>query len=429
MGNRNTGQHVGPGSFDLVSKKWVRYTGSDAIPDGGVVCYDRDNITDTNAAGTTLDATYASRARFQLVEKPTSTNRDWVAGYAVRAYSAVTGGQDIEIVEFGGKCGEVYTDANCTINSTLLGVQAGSFALGTAGGEPIAIALQTVDRSSTNGKVLVQTSIPNRLTSATSIITPSSSVNSFSPNVWAGAPWEDVVLGRVRGTAIFEDFKGNYALAANQAVTSLGDHLSGYTDGTAGSTLTQLATDANGVLRLSTTTDNEDIGIMLCGASNVAGGFKFSTTGKLYAEFRIKVANITNTTAGVFIGFAEEALASNAGIISTSDTLNDKDLVGFFRVAADGDTFDVVHNTASGGGVTTLEADAVTVAADTWVNLAVVSDGTTATFYANNVEVASVLLAATNFPDGEEMAFYYVAMSSGGSDWTCDIDWAKLLYV
>jgi hypothetical protein len=423
------GTFIGPNSRDEVTLKRVFCTSTEALKRGYPVCYDRDNITALNNSGSEIAASSASWARHRYVEKPAAGNLHRFAGIVHQDHDANSAGQFITIEVATGFVTEIWTGANCTIDSTVLGPQAASWEFGTTTEVPVALALQTVDRSSTSGLVQAQVNPSNAITQATGIATPSSTSNTFSPAVWGAAPWEDVVLGRVRGTAIFEDFKGNYALAANQAVTALGDHLAGFTDGTAGSTITQLTTDPNGVLRLSTTTDNEDIGICIGNASNVAAQFKFSSDTKLYMEARIRVANITDSKAGLFIGFGEEALASNAGIISTGDALADKDLVGFFKVSADGDALDVVHNTASGGGVTTAGADACTLAAATWTNVAIYSDGTTAYFYQDGVLVDSVLLAATNFPDGEEVAFYFVTMNTGGDDWTADIDWAKLLYI
>lgn len=421
--------HVSADSPDKVTLKRVFYTGADALKAGYAVCYDRDNATATNYAGTTLAATLPSGARHFYVEKPAVGNQHWYAGKVTQDYPANANGQFIEIETPEGNVTQLFTDASCTIASTLLGVQAGSYAFGTATADAIAIALQTVDRSSTNGLVQAQVFKPAKVSSASGIQTPSSSVNSFSPAIWGAAPWEDVVLGRRRGTAYFEDFKGHNSLANNQTVTRLSGQLAGFTSATAGSTLANIATDPNGVLRLACTTDNEDVGIMALGGGNDGGGVVFSTTSQLFAEWRIKTANITDSKYSLFAGFAEEALCVAAAILEDDDTRSDKDYVAFCRLFDDGDKLSVIHNTASGGGETVAGNDVVTVVADTWINLGLRCDGTNVYFYANGVLVDTVALSATNFPDGEEMAFYYTMANGHADDATSDIDWLKILYV
>jgi hypothetical protein len=114
------------------------------------------------------------------------------------------------------------------------------------------------------------------------------------------------------------------------------------------------------------------------------------------------------------------------GVIAAAGTLTDKDLVGFWRLEGDGDKLDLVHNTAGGGGISTLAADAVTLVADTWIKLGVYCDGTTVYFYANGVLVNSVALTATNFPDGEEMALYFAITMAASEAMTASIDWIKV---
>ncbi|MCK9601273.1 MAG: hypothetical protein M0R06_19695 [Sphaerochaeta sp.] len=134
---------------DVSALKRVYYTGSDTLREGYCLCYDLDT--------TTVDAaTLASDARGFYVEKPASGNVGAFAGVVAASADGVTGPAYIEIVDISDRqmCANVWTEENCTINTTYLSVKAGSYAAGSSiEGPIIGLALQTVDRSSTNGLV------------------------------------------------------------------------------------------------------------------------------------------------------------------------------------------------------------------------------------------------------------------------------------
>ena len=248
-----------------------------------------------------------------------------------------------------------------------------------------------------------------------------------SPLIWDTCPVLGYAANPTDGMVYFNDFQGNYALANNQTATLLDAGVMGFTGATAGSTIDQETDEPNGSLTLNSTTDNESCGISVLGGKNAAAMFVFTAGKKSWFEARVKFVNITDAKIGGFIGFAEEALLSEGGLIADDGTLTDKDLFGFFRVEADGDKLDTVHNTASGGGVTTLQSDAVTLEADTYKKIGFYCDGTTITLYADGVALGTtVALAATNFPDGEEMAFYMVLNEGSGDDASMTIDWVRI---
>lgn len=248
-----------------------------------------------------------------------------------------------------------------------------------------------------------------------------------SPLIWADAPILPYTLDPTDGMSYFCDFNGNMALAANQAATLLDQGIMGFTAATAGSTISQIATDPNGVLHLETTTDNETISISALGGKNAAAQYVITAGKKSWFEARIKVLNITDAKFGLFCGFAEEGLLTEGGLIADAGTLTDKDLFGFFKVEADGDKLDTVCNTEGGGGITTIAGDAVTLEADTFIKIGYRCDGTTVTFYANGAALGTtVLVADTNVPDGQEMAFYFVLNAGHADTCSCDIDWVRI---
>ena len=135
--------------------KHVYYTGSDTLKPGYALCYDRDTITAENAAGTALVATASSYGRHSWVEKPASGNLHNFAGIVGPGQQMMAGPCWVEIIQpLPGLVIDVFSDISCTANTTWLTIQPASYYIGGAGeGLIIGIALQTVDRSSTNGLV------------------------------------------------------------------------------------------------------------------------------------------------------------------------------------------------------------------------------------------------------------------------------------
>lgn len=260
----------------------------------------------------------------------------------------------------------------------------------------------------------------------------SASSRMSSRKIWSTCPWAELANGTRDGFAIFDDLihgievTNNKAVAAAQALGTVAPGWAACTAATAGTNITTVTTTPYGNVKLESTTDNEDAIISLLGSYNIAGQVVFEANKRVWMEARIKQLNITDSKANLFCGFAEEGLVATTTLLTASDAMADKDYVGFQRVFADGDALDVVHNTASGGGATTAGADACTIVADTWTNVGMYCDGTTVFFYQDAALVDSVLLTATNFPDGEEMAFYFGIMLGHGDTFSANIDWVKI---
>jgi hypothetical protein len=268
--------------------------------------------------------------------------------------------------------------------------------------------------SAANANTVVDTGMPTYGTAAG---------RGPSPLIWSDVPVLDTILNPTLGLYYFNDFEDGPVLANNS--TLYDQPVCGATGATAGSKLDIPTDEATGVLRLESTTDNEGAIIACLAGGNVGGQFLPSRTWAF--EARIKQANITDSKFNTFIGFAEEALCADGSLIANTDAMADKDYFGFRRIFADGDKLDTVHNTAGGGGETELQADAVTIVADTWIKVGAKCDGTTVTFYADGVALATtVLLAATNFPDDQEMAFYFAIMLGHGDTGWAEIDWVRI---
>lgn len=401
------------GSFIAPNRRKVFYSGTGALVKGQAVFYNRDYGT----------AATAEPGRDWFVEDASDGNYHRFAGVTAEAHTANASGQQIEIFTPPGVM-MVYTNQSCTVDTTLLAINSSGVFDAVGKGFLCARALQTVDRSSTNGTVLAYVESPFEIRpwwgTAADLRTP-------SPAIWQTCPWRALREGELDGLTYSSDFDGNIALANNQTIALLDQGVIGCTAATAGTTITQITTKPYGVVHLESTTDNEDAIISVLGSKNVAGQLVFESGKQLWMEACISVLNITDSKANAFCGFAEEGLVATTTLITASDAMADKDYVGFQRLFADGDKLDTVHNTAGGGGATTVKADAVTIAADTMIKVGMYCDGTTVYFYsAGTVLADSVLLAATNFPDGEEMAFYFGIMLGHGDTFSAEIDWLRI---
>jgi hypothetical protein len=242
--------------------------------------------------------------------------------------------------------------------------------------------------------------------------------------VFSNLPAAQIAAGEIDGVYYINDFtEGAYTLAANQSVTLLARGVYGATAGTAGTTISYLATAPYGVISLNATTDNEDAMIMFLGGANTAGQLVISTDMKLWFSVRLKTANITNAKYGIFVGLAEEGLCATTSVIGADGALTDKDYIGFHRLEADGDKFDIVYNTAGGGGQVVHLADACTIVADTYTELSIYGDGTNLYFYQDGVQVGTALAYdAAKVPDGEELAGYVVHMNAHADDASTQVD-------
>lgn len=142
-----------------VDTKVVYYGGTATLREGDAMAYDTD---DTNApiTSTTLDR---KNLRGRRVVDPATAVLGGYAGAVAPSSAGVVGPAFIEIIEpRKGDFAFLWTNVNCTKNSTVLGItNAGgrthvSHADATLNVDMVAVAMQTVDRSSTNGTVLAR---------------------------------------------------------------------------------------------------------------------------------------------------------------------------------------------------------------------------------------------------------------------------------
>jgi len=217
------------------------------------------------------------------------------------------------------------------------------------------------------------------------------------------------------GWGVFDDFLDLFATANRYTLT----------EGDAAASIGLIATEVGGVLRMTTgAVDNNEANIISGINEGVLG--KINTgTGKVWFECKWRPSSVTDNAAGYLIGLAEEG--SGGANLQTDNTgvVADKDFVGFSVVQADGNALTGIHNTSGGGGVTTLISSAAVPVADTWIRTGFYFDGlTTTTFYVDGVALSTTVeYDATNFPNGEELAFVAGVKTGSATSINLDIDW------
>jgi hypothetical protein len=250
-----------------------------------------------------------------------------------------------------------------------------------------------------------------------------------SPAIWNNCPFGEYSNG-IGGMAYFNDFGGVAVALANNNTTGtvIDSGIVGSTAATAATTISMLADEATGAVALKSSTDNEDAIINILGGANTAGQIKLASSKKFWFEARIKSLNTTDAKFGIFCGFMEEARCDTTEVIGADGALTDVDYLGFHKLEADGDKMDTVFNTASGGtSPVTIQADAVTLVADTYIKIGIYSDGTTVTLYASGAALTTTTtIAATDFPDSEEMGFYFCVMNAASEASEGTIDWVRV---
>lgn len=146
MGNRSINAHEKKPNADIL---WLWYESNAALNEGEAVCYNHDY---TGLGADTFDG-----RRLNRVETPSTSNAQYFAGVAARAYSAKSGGQMIEVNGPGSVCNVwLNAPATSTINVGFFTFDVtsdyeGFFRYQGLPGRGSAIPLQTVDRSETAG--------------------------------------------------------------------------------------------------------------------------------------------------------------------------------------------------------------------------------------------------------------------------------------
>jgi hypothetical protein len=146
--------------------KRVYYQGTNTLYEGMALCYNHD--TTANVSGLTAGVTAEgsqNEGKYFYVEEPSATNMQFPAGVVAKgSWCGTAGPCYLDVFIPNGSIVPIRTNANCVLGTTVLGMTVGSNTFGVVTGDgdpaPMAISMETVDRSGTNGLVLAKLSAP-----------------------------------------------------------------------------------------------------------------------------------------------------------------------------------------------------------------------------------------------------------------------------
>ncbi len=395
------------------------YNGTDTLKQGYLMCFDRANITGLDGSGVAEPATDYGWARHGWVVKPASGNLHNFAG-VVAGQRDVPGPAVVSLIEPEaiGRSMNVFTSANCVLDTTMLTIVPGSYEAGVAGeGVVIGRALQTVNRSSTSGLAQALIGALDVLQLPYGLLTPSGTVNSFSSKIWETCPWDTDLAHQY-----FEDFTNTRpGGAANgtahttaTSTTATNDWIQ--TENTSG--LTAFTEDVGGVLRVSSEANvavEDGLTVMWRQTPWVP------TSGKrIWYEARVKMNNVV-TPDEYSIGLADTLTEACAG--GTIDDVVDKIL--FYTES--GTTTLTMEFITSKTTVQEQTTGAATVANDTWVQLGFIADFASVTPYVNNVAGTAHATASQLPTSGTGLGICLAAqVDQTGAVATLDVDWIRI---
>jgi hypothetical protein len=385
-----------------VMKKRVYLEPSDTVYAGYAVCYNHDTTEDMD--GSTVAEGSQCNGKFLRVEKPAAANLDFLAGFVAPESNGVVGPKWITIIEPMGCIIPAYISANAVLGETKLFLQDASYVLGSDGGRQVGLAMETVDRSSTNGVALARVQMPDM-----SIAFGANSGIGPSKTLWNDCPWDEIVKDPNIGHSYFTHYLDPIDVT-NDDGYDIDTVTSGAIDGVA-----TIATGALLVDSAGNASEDDGINVQLtnCGVLPTA-----ST--EIWFEARVQMNDTSALISQFFVGLCEVQTA----IIASGALEDTDDKCGFFRQGdTTGDRLESVTARAAADDIT---ADVATVADATWVKLGFKITGlSTVEFYVDGVLVETGSTAA-NIPN-KLMVLSYVAQTQGASkDAELTIDWVRI---
>ena len=243
-----------------------------------------------------------------------------------------------------------------------------------------------------------------------------------SENLWANCPVGDIMARPGSGVYVYEEFVGNATAATNQNNVSLGTTgLKCFVSNNANHTITDAAIQNGGIVLNGDTADKSTTI-----AGRVAPLKLDLSEGKLWFEARLKLGSITDNDLNVFVGLSEVYSLTDILPITAANALGDKNQVGFFHVATDGDNWDTTYK-ADGVAAVNVGTDVKTTVAGTFIKLGMYFDGTVLSFYVDGVKLADTKTIpsadGTDFPNDVLLAPIVSLANMAGTAQTVTIDW------
>ncbi len=180
-----------------------------------------------------------------------------------------------------------------------------------------------------------------------------------------------------------------------------------------------------GVLYLVTDgTDNDQVGMQIgTDASGTVAEITDSSGLELWYECRVKPT--ISTECAVFIGLAEENVATDLIADGGAASYADKDMIGFGLGTDANDEWDFVYRKASGLKVT--NANVATNANDWHVFGFHFNGASVLTPYVDGTAITTVDTSAATFPSGEELSPIVTIKTGTGATKGVNVDWIRVV--
>ncbi len=223
-----------------------------------------------------------------------------------------------------------------------------------------------------------------------------------SRSVIGNFPISEIIEDPTKGIWYFDDFLATPNIPAGaEGVVGI---YKGFAD--TGGSVTE-ADIVGGVKTFSS--DGDDEGASL---ATVSKPFQIDRgLGRCVFGCRMKTSTITDTKHGIFFGLIDTSTLSATVPIAAAGTLADENFVGFHRLEGDGDMIDTVYK-ANGVTQVTLQADAITLVADTWVKLEAIFEPDKDNAGRNRLSF---------YKDGTRLATSYEIPAADGTDFPNDV--------
>lgn len=250
------------------------------------------------------------------------------------------------------------------------------------------------------------------------------SYTGLSPKLWQNFPLASVQQDRNRGFWAMIDGRsvGPNASTSGGTVSEANGPLTTFLS--QGGAIANADTSSVGSgIKCSSDGDNE--GVVL---AQLWTPFKIAYQGRPFIfEARVKSDTIADTKHGIFVGLVEAITPSATVPITAAGAIADQNIVGFHRLEGDGDQFDTIYK-ANGVTQVSVQQDAVTIVADTWVKLGMYFDGTTLKFYKNGDVLSTTKTipsgAGTDFPNDVNLGLVFSMLNAtASSPGAAYLDW------
>jgi len=408
----------------------VNYESTTQLQAGYPVCYNYDTTDNwtgfgpaTAGAASTEQGTTAegeqNEGKYLRVETPATANFKFFAGVVAPGdwVNDTDGVLQIEIYpSYDGAIVPIWTDRNIVAKDPLY-LETATFTVTTIETEDgfVGYAVETVDRSSTAGIVLVQ------LTRTKVAGSAPSARGRAATALPTAAIWDNFDLDAARrnpfhGSLLETDFTHGEALPSNFVDAT-------YAATAAGKTPTEglrVGGDADGELILFSTTDNQAVEVQWpCPIQMDGASWAF--------EASIKQSTLTDTRGNYFIGLAIPRILDGDSITDAA-ALVDGGAIGYQLKEADGNAVDFIYDETS---QTQNEHDdnIFIPVADTYDVVGMYYNGTTIQMWVNGVStgtaVSAVNIAAADFPTTSVLVPVIYHKSANAADFTVTVDWIR----